>query len=201
MNLEQVIIGLGVIIGLFLIYKLFTVQHLYKKWAVYNKVRIVFLIIAIFFGTIVALTYSTGSNLGLSRGEVLEIIKKADLHKTNRIEFFSCSGLNLDSTDEAILISDRALISQISYELKELNFIEHSSSSIMSWGVKMRIVLEDNSLNNIVFDISKMENGDCFFWIMKHTWFGDFNLGLCKDNEFGGIVEAILLSPPSVSDL
>ena len=195
MILKQIVIGLGALIGLFLIYKLYTVPHIYKKWAVYNKVRIVVLIIALFFGVIVALMYNLGINHGNSRSATLEIIKGTDLDKIDCLEFYSGSGLQSSSEDANIIVYDDAVISQILKELNELHFVQQSSSSSQSWAVKLSIILENNSLNNIVLDINKINNGDCYFFIMKHTWFGDFNLGLCKDNELGDIIEKTVLFP------
>lgn len=182
----------GAILGLFLIYKLIKTPKIYKKWAIYNKVRITMLIIAFSSGGIVALTYYLGSNKGISKSEILYIIQNLNSQKISHIEFFSYSKSFLNYLDhDTIKIYDEAVKNLISLELNKLTFKEQYSSVSMVWGVKMRIVLEDESLNDIVFDISKMMNGDCFFWVEKITWFGDFNLGHFRDNELGDIIEKI----------
>jgi hypothetical protein len=190
--IKYIIIGLGAILGLFLIYKLIRTPKIYKKWAVYNKVRITMLIIALSLGGIVALTYYLGSNNGVPKSEILDIIQNLNSHKINHIELFSYSKSFSNYQDnDTLVIYDQAIKDKISLELNKLSSIEQSSSASISWQVKMRIVLEEELLNNIVFDISKMKNGDCFFWLMKKTWFGDFNLGLFKDNELGNVLEKI----------
>lgn len=174
----------AVIVLLLVLYFLFKNTKLYRKWASYNKVRIIMFSLSLFLGGSIALIYYLGSNKGFSKEEVISIVQNLKTYDIEYIEVFSYS-----NTNDTIIVGREDDIMQIASYLRSMRSVNQSSSAIFLWNAKMRIILKNKVLNDIVFDMTKMKNGDSYFWIMRMTWFGDFNLGLFQHNKLGDFME------------
>ncbi len=187
--IRYILITLGAIIGSFLLFKFILPTSIFNNWARANKFRVLLSLFFIFIILAIFLIYKVGANKGLSEKEVIKTLKNLDESDILSIKVFGNFNFNSNSLD-TIYIKNDSLISEFSIKLKFLK-LYRPYTPMAIWDVDIFIDLKNNSLKDITLDVIKNRDGKYCLWILRKTWFGEYNLGSYQCEELGLFLEMI----------
>ena len=134
-------------------------MRLYSKWASVNKYRIALASFLFVFVASIFLFYKLGSNKGVSKKDVMELIVNLDTNDILRMDMYLFSGTLLNNfSKDTIVITDKTILQNISNILSDLKTFE-DGSPVYEWKVNVHIYENKKYLDNIIFEIGKNIDG------------------------------------------
>jgi hypothetical protein len=136
--------------------------------------------------------YIIGSNSGLSKSETINLFQNLDSSNVDRIKIITFSRYKFKNfTKDTTSIYNKCYINDFAHEFKKMYPINRGSMLADKWTVIIELELKTFDLTNVYLEVNNKENGECEFRIMKHTWYGEFNLGLYRSDELGKVIEKV----------
>jgi len=152
-----------------------------------DKAKVYLIIISISVLVLGFSFYFVNINSGLTKKDVLEVVYGLN---ADSIEYFMFCPTTFHGSivKDTLYISDYKSIKTLSDELVRIEKYSPNHPSTV-WNLKIKVKLKSKAMQNFYINITQTDdtNGTCI-WIMKESFWGEFNLGEYRNDNLGKII-------------
>jgi hypothetical protein len=156
-----------------------------------NKVKIYISLIAVSLLVIVFTYYLINVNTGSTKPEILKTIKQLESETIEYYQFIPTAHQN-SLVKDTLFISNRNSIESLTNALTQIEKFS-PNHPMTEWNLKIKIKFKEVSLSKFCIEITQSDerDGTCL-WIIKESFWGDFNLGEYRNDRLKSVIETIL---------